>query len=259
MNNIELENIARNLIETTELAGRKSIELRKQGLKTIIKPDNSPVTNGDLEVNRILTKKIETLTPNIPIISEETVDLKKENNLKTFWLLDPIDGTKEYIAGKDEYTINAALVLNCVPTIGLLGAPKKNRLFYTYGKNNSYMIEDDKTSKLNCKKKTPKGKVFAVSGAEKPSSEILKVLEKHKVESFTPMHSSYKFCVIATGEFDFYAAKERAYEWDYAAGHAVAENAGAIITTLDNQSFEYGKSDYKNLSLIIKRNEILDA
>ena len=259
MNNVELENIAKNLIETTELAGRKSIELRKQGLKTIIKPDNSPVTNGDLEVNRILTEKIETLTPNIPIISEETVDLKKENNLKTFWLLDPIDGTKEYIAGKDEYTINAALVLNCVPTIGLLGAPKKNRLFYTYGKNNSYMIEDDKTSKLNCKKKTPKGKVFAVSGAEKPSSEILKVLEKHKVESFTPMHSSYKFCVIATGEFDFYAAKERAYEWDYAAGHAVAENAGAIITTLDNQSFEYGKSDYKNLSLIIKRNEILDA
>ena len=140
MNNDELESIARNLIETTELAGRKSIELRKQGLKTIIKPDNSPVTNGDLEVNKILTEKIESLTPNIPIISEETVDLKKENNLKTFWLLDPIDGTKEYIAGKDEYTINAALVLNCVPTIGLLGAPKKNRLFYTYGKNNSCLL-----------------------------------------------------------------------------------------------------------------------
>ena len=73
------------------------------------------------------------------------------------------------------------------------------------------------------------------------------------------MHSSYKFCVIATGEYDFYAAKERAYEWDYAAGHAIAENAGAIITTLDDQPFKYGKSDYKNLSLIIKRNEVLDA
>ena len=259
MNNIELENIAKNLIETTEFAGRKSIELREQGLKTIIKPDNSPVTNGDLEVNKILTEKIKSLTPNIPIISEETVDLKKENNLKTFWLLDPIDGTKEYIAGKDEYTINAALVLNCVPTIGLLGAPKKNRLFYAYGKNNSYMIEDGKTTKLNCKKKTARGKVFAVSGAEKPSSQILEVLKKHKVDSFTPMHSSYKFCVIATGEFDFYAAKERAYEWDYAAGHAVAENAGAIITTLDHHPFKYGKSDYKNLSLMIKRNDILDA
>ena len=259
MNNDELENIAKNLIETTELAGRKSIELRKQGLKTIIKPDNSPVTNGDLEVNKILTEKIKSLTPNIPIVSEETVDLKKENTLKTFWLIDPIDGTKEYISGKDEYTINAALVLDYIPTIGLLGVPKKNRLFYSYGKNNSFMIENDKTVKLDCKKKTAKGKIFAVSGAEKPASLILDVMKKYKVESFTPMHSSYKFCVIATGEFDFYAAKERAYEWDYAAGHAIAENAGAIITTLDEKPFKYGKSDYKNLSLIIKRNEILDA
>ncbi len=259
MNNSELENIAKNLIKTTELAGEKSIEIYKKGLKIITKPDNSPVSNGDLEVNKMLTEKIKSLTPNIPIISEETVDLKKENTLKTFWLIDPIDGTKEYIAGKDEYTINAALVLNYVPTIGLLGAPKKNRLFYSYGKNNSFMIEGDKTIKLNCKKKTTKGKIFAVSGAEKPAPLILDILKKHKVESFTPMHSSYKFCVIATGEFDFYAAKERAYEWDYAAGHAVAENAGAIITTLDNQTFKYGKSDYKNLSLIIKRNEVLDA
>jgi len=259
MNSTELENIAKNLIETTQEAGRKSIEIRDKGLKKIIKPDNSPVTNGDLEVNRILTEKIQKLTPNIPVISEETVDLKKENNFKTFWLIDPIDGTKEYIAGKDEYTINAALILNHTPTIGLLGAPKKNRLFYTFGKNNSFMIENKKTIKLDCKKKTPKGKIFAVSGAAKPSQLILDVMQKHKVESFTPMHSSYKFCVIATGEYDFYAAKERAYEWDYATGHAVAENAGALITTLENQSFKYGKKDYKNLSLIIKRSEILDA
>ena len=259
MNNNELEDIAKNLIKTTELAGKKSIEIQEQGLKIITKPDNSPVTNGDLEVNKMITEKIKNLTPSIPIISEETVDLKKKNTLKTFWLIDPIDGTKEYIAGKDEYTINAALVLNYVPTIGLLGAPKKNRLFYSYGKNNSFMIEGNKTIKLDCKKKTTKGKIFAVSGAEKPAPIILDVLKKHRVESFTPMHSSYKFCVIATGEFDFYAAKERAYEWDYAAGHAIAENAGAIITTLDNQPFKYGKSDYKNLSLMIKRNETLDA
>ena len=78
MNNSELKNIAENLIETTELAGNKSMELYKKGLKKIIKPDNSPVTNGDLEVNKILTKKIKELTPSIPIISEETVDLKKK-------------------------------------------------------------------------------------------------------------------------------------------------------------------------------------
>ena len=75
--------------------------------------------------------------------------------------------------------------------------------------------------------------------------------------SFQAMHSSYKFCVIATGEYDIYAAKERAYEWDYAAGHAIAEHAGAIITTLDKKKFKYGKDDYKNLSLMIKRSENL--
>ena len=253
MNENELKKIAEGLVETTSLAGKISVDLYKKGLKKIIKPDNSPVTNGDLEVNKLLTSKIKELTPNIPIISEETVDFKKENNLKTFWLIDPIDGTKEYIAGKEEYTINAALVLNQVPKLGLLGAPKKNRLFYAFGKNNSYMIENNKTIKLNCSKKTEKGKIFAVSGSSEPGELIRNVFKKHKIDSFTPMHSSYKFCVIATGEFDFYAAKERAYEWDYAAGHAVAEGAGAIITTLENKEFKYGKSDYKNLSLIIKR------
>ena len=259
MNINELENIAKNLIETTQLAGKKSIEIYQEGLKIITKPDNSPVSNGDLEVNRILTEKIQNLTPNIPIISEETVNLQKKNELKTFWLIDPIDGTREYIAGQDEYTINASLVLNCIPIIGLLGAPRKKRLFYAYGKNNSYMIENEKAVKLDCTKKTEKGKIFAVSGSTKPNEQILEVFKKYKIHSFTPMHSSYKFCVIATGEFDFYAAKERAYEWDYAAGHAVAENAGAIITTLDHHPFKYGKSDYKNLSLMIKRNEILNA
>ena len=182
MNNEELKIIAENLISVTEIAGNKSIELYKKGLKKIIKPDNSPVTNGDLEVNKILTEKIKSVTPNIPIISEETVDLTKKNKFNTFWLIDPIDGTKEYIAGKDEYTINAALVLNNNPTIGLLGAPKKKRLFYAYGKNNSYMIENNKTIKLDCEKRTPKGKIIAVSGSRKPSENILMYL-KNNIDS----------------------------------------------------------------------------
>ena len=259
MNSNELKKIAEGLIKTTESAGNKSMELYKKGLKKIIKPDNSPVTNGDLEVNKILTEKIKELTPSIPIVSEETVNLQKKNTLKTFWLIDPIDGTKEYIAGQDEYTINAALIVDCTPIVGLVGAPKKNRLFYSYGKGNSYMIENKKTIKLNCQKKSPNGKIIAVTNSSKPSSMILEMLDKHRVTSYTPMHSSYKFCVIATGEFDFYAAKERAYEWDYAAGHAVAENAGAIITTLEDHHFKYGKDDYKNLSLMIKRSKNLDA
>ena len=255
----ELKNISESLINTFNDAGRISIELYKKGLQIEIKEDKSPVSNGDLKVNDLITNKIKDLTPNIPIISEETVDLKKKNEAKIFWLIDPIDGTKEYIAGKDEYTLNASLVINTVPVLGVVGVPKKNRLFYTYGPGESYLIENDKTQKINCKKQQPNGKIVALSSVIKPSDIILNKLKELNVTSIVKMASSYKFCVIATGEYDVYAAKERANEWDYAAGHAIAQNAGAIIKTLDEKPFLYGKEDYKNPSLLMRRAENLDV
>ena len=100
---------------------------------------------------------------------------------------------------------------------------------------------------------------MALSSAFKPSDLILNKLKEYNVTSIVKMASSYKFCVIATGEYDIYAARERANEWDYAAGHAVAQNAGAIIKTLDNEPFLYGKEDYRNPSLLIRRSNNLDV
>ena len=97
MNNIDIKKIVENLIETFLYAGKISIELRNQGLTKEIKSDNTPVSNGDLEVNKIITKKIVSLTPDILIISEETSENKSKNNLENFWLIDPIDGTYDYI------------------------------------------------------------------------------------------------------------------------------------------------------------------
>ncbi len=258
MSKIDYKKLAESLIETFNFAGKESIRLYQEGLKIQIKKDRSPVSNGDLKVNELITNRISKLTPNIPIVSEETVDLSKKNKSKIFWLIDPIDGTKEYIAGKDEYTLNAALIINTVPTIGLVGVPKKNRLFFSYGPGESYLIENNETKKITCKKLQPKGKIVALSSVIKPSDIILNKLKEFKVTSIVKMASSYKFCVIATGEYDIYAARERANEWDYAAGHAVAQNAGAIIKTLDEKPFLYGKADYRNPSLLIKRSENLD-
>jgi len=145
-----------------------------------------------------------------------------------------------------------------VPVLGLVGVPRKNRLFYTYGPGESYLIEKGQTKKINCSKKQPKGKIVALSSVFKPSNIILNKLKEFNVSSIVKMASSYKFCVIATGEYDVYAASERANEWDYAAGHAIAQNAGAIIKTLDGKPFLYGKEDYKNPSLLIKRSENLN-
>ena len=258
MKTSQLKSISENLIDTFNDAGKVAIDLYEKGLKIEIKEDKSPVSNGDLKVNELITNQIKKLTPNVPIVSEETVNLKIKNKAKIFWLIDPIDGTKEYIAGKDEYTLNAALVIDTIPVLGVVGVPKKNRLFYTYGPGESYLIESGTTRKLNCKKLQPKGKVVALSSVVKPSDIILNKLKSFNVTNIVKMASSYKFCVIATGEYDVYAAKERANEWDYAAGHAVAQNAGAIIKTLDEKPFLYGKEDYRNPSLLIKRAENLD-
>ena len=258
MNKSELKKIAEGLIETFDIAGQESIDLYSRGLKIEIKSDNSPVSNGDLRCNELITNRILELTPNIPIVSEETVNLNIKNKNKIFWLIDPIDGTKEYIAGRDEYTLNAALVINKVPSIGLVGVPNKKQLFYSFGVGDSYLIENNKKIKNNCSKKSLKNQIIALSSSAHPSEEIVKELKKFNVTSVVKMASSYKFCVIANGEFDIYAAKERANEWDYAAGHAVAEHAGAIIKTLDGKPFYYGKEDYANPSILMRRAENLN-
>ena len=153
--NFDLKSITEKLVNTFFEAGKLALDISVRGVKITIKDDKTPVTNGDIQVNSVLCKKIESWTPNIPIISEETVDLnikiKKED--KTFWLIDPIDGTRDYINKKDEYTLNAALIINLKPAVGIVYAPAKNRIFFSYGKNNAFEINNGTTVKLNCKKK----------------------------------------------------------------------------------------------------------
>ena len=123
-NNKNLKEICENLIDTFLIAGKRSIELRKIGLIKKIKSDNTPVTNADLEVNEIITKKIKNLTPDIPIVSEESESNKSNNNLNNFWLIDPIDGTYDYVNNKDEFTLNAGLIINSEAELGIIYAPK---------------------------------------------------------------------------------------------------------------------------------------
>jgi 3'(2'), 5'-bisphosphate nucleotidase len=245
------------LIKTFINAGEIALELRDKGLKKIIKDDNTPVTNGDLEVNKIITQKISKLTPTIPIISEETSENKFNNDLNDFWLIDPIDGTYDYINDLDQFTINAGLILNRKPVAGLINAPAKNRMFYTYGKNDAYELTNGKEIKLDCSKKTKKEFVKVVSYSNKIKPEIEKIHNLLGVNEFVRMKSSYKFCVIATGEYDGYVAEPRACEWDIAAGHALLENAGGTITDFEGNEILYGKENFKNPSLILKRSEDL--
>ena len=253
----EAEKIVNSLIETFIFSGNVSLDLRKKGLEQKIKSDNTPVTNSDIEINSLLTNKISALTPNIKIISEETSTNKDNKNLQDFWLIDPIDGTNAYIHGKEEFTINAALIINKKPIAGIINAPDKSRLFYSFGPSNSFEINNGLKKKLTCKKKSRNNEINAVAYSSNPKPEIAAIYKKYNITNFTRMKSSFKFCVIASGEFDFYAAEPRACEWDIAAGHAILEHAGGIITDFNENDIYYGKTDFKNPSLILKRGKIL--
>ena len=257
MNNLELKKLTEELIDTFLIAGKVSKDFSAQGLKITIKHDKSPVTDGDLEVDKILRNKILSLTPNIPIISEETVDIKVENKNKIFWLIDPIDGTKQYIKNEDEYTLNAALIVNLKPAMGLIYAPKKNRLFFSYGKNLAFEISDGNRKKLNCKKINI-NEIIALKNSDKMSDKILQIYKKNNSTRIIKMSSSLKFCVLAAGEADIYAAEPRAFEWDIAAGHAILLHAGGFVTTPNGGEILYGKKSYKNLALIAKRSSNLE-
>ena len=121
------------------------------------------------------------------------------------------------------------------------------------------MIEKNKKTKLNCAKKTTKNKIFALTNRENPSGDILNKLNEFGVNSFLKISSSYKYCLIANGEYDLYVDKVRANEWDDAAGHAIAEHAGAIVTNMEGQFFKYGKEDYKNPTILIRRGKDLNV
>ena len=255
MNN---KKIFSDLIEVFKHAGKISLVLRSKGLKKEIKNDNTPVSNGDLEVNKILSEKISKLTPSIPIVSEENSENKDRSNLENFWLIDPIDGTYDYINNGDEFTLNAALIINKKAVAGIVYAPAKERLFYTFGDGKSYEINKKNIKEIKCEKKTKKNEIIAVSYSKVLNPEIQNIHKLNNVTEYVRMKSSLKFCVIAAGDFDFYAAEPRACEWDIAAGHAVLLNAGGTITDFDGNEIIYGKKNFKNPSIILKRNKYLN-
>ncbi len=254
---MEIKKIVENLIDSFLEAGDLSISLRKEGLKKEIKSDNTPVSNGDLEVNKFITKKISEITPDIPIVSEETSDNKDNTQLKNFWLVDPIDGTYDYINNLEEFTINAGLIINKKPVAGLINAPAKKRMFYSYGEGSAFELSNEKTKNLSSKSKENNRPIKFISYSNKIKPEIQKIYQDIGVVENVKMKSSLKFCVVAAGEYDGYVAEPRAYEWDIAAGHAILIHSGGTVTDFNRNEILYGKKDLKNPSLILKSKNIL--
>ena len=138
----------------------------------------------------------------------------------------------------------------------MIYAPSKKRMFYSYGPNNAYELTNGETKNLNCSENFDKNDVKFVSYSNNIKPEIEKLHKKFNVKKYVRMKSSLKFCVIAAGEYDGYVAEPRACEWDIAAGHAILQHAGGIISDFDGKAIKYGKKNFKNPSLILKNKNI---
>lgn len=228
-----------------EMAGDSHVEA---------KADGSPVTLADREAEMLIQIKLEELTPGIPIVGEEAASLGKEpkdfDRDGYFWIVDPLDGTKEFIGGGGDYTVNIALINKGEPVLGVVYAPAKGELYAGHGLGTAvrWMEDSDKEKQISVRKSPKGGLVVVASINHGDEGKLGQFLEKFKVEKVVKRGSSLKMCIIAAGKADLYPRFGPTCEWDTAAADAVLRSAGGIITDLDGQPLKYGGSNPKWLN-----------
>ena len=236
-------------------AGKEILKIYNKPFTSKMKKDKSPVTKADLIANDLICKRLQSINPKIQIISEEG---KKKFSKKTniFWLVDPLDGTKEFIKKNGEFTVNIDLIKNCRPIYGVIYLPVKKEIYFTQNKSAYFSIIDHKNSykrkkKIKVKKRTGiNNRVLLLSRSYFRNIELSK---KHfKTDKVIFSGSSIKFCLIASGKGNIYPRLGTTMEWDTAAGHAILNAAGGSVTTLDRKVLKYGKKGFKNPSFIAK-------
>ena len=264
-------NINEELLKISNIsveAGRIILDYYNKNLNITFKADESPLTQADLASNKLITDTIKKITPNIPILSEEEFiewDVRKE--WKKYWLIDPLDGTKEFIKKNGEFTVNIALIENNRPTLGVIYAPVSNELYFAKKNFGSFKILTskqlntlDNAKKISIKiNKTNKVKII---GSRSHSNPILQKWVSKNFNDFQILQkgSSLKFCLIAEGFADIYPRFGPTSEWDIAAGHIILEEAGGKLKSIDNKEILYNEKEdilnpnffaYNNINFII--------
>ena len=213
------------------------------------KDDQSPVTAADEDAERYILSRLRSTWPEVPVIAEEEISAGHVQEIGArFFLVDPLDGTKEFISRNGEFTVNIAEIENGRPVRGVVYLPAKNRLFVGENPGGAFEIstapgiEPDFTAmKRIAVRPTPSDGLVAVASRSHRDYKTEEYLANFPVKDFAAAGSSLKFCLIAAGEADIYPRLGRTMEWDVAAGHAVLAAAGGDVTTIDGRPFTYGK------------------
>ena len=232
------------LSNTVIQAGIKIMEFYKTDFKVEKKKDNSPITKADLAANSIITEELKKIDENIPILSEESVVAwNKRKQWEKYWLVDPLDGTKEFINKNGEFTVNISLISNHKPKFGLINVPISGEIYWGQEGNGSYFIDSiDGEKKLNVSNRNNEPFKLTLSRSHS-DIKTQKIIDRFRNPEIIKKGSSLKFCSIASGESDIYPRIGPTCEWDTAAGHAIVENAGGLVLTLEGKALEYNTKE----------------
>ena len=242
-----LDDLARIAID----AGRCIMDYYGNGFTVAHKDDASPVTEADAHAEEIILDGLAAIAPDIPVVSEEAASNGHMPDIgERFFLVDPLDGTREFIKRNGEFTVNIALVEKGVPVAGVVYAPAISRLYRGAAGEGAEEIQVDPASPetaspprpISVRPKPPDGLV-AIASRSHRDSKTEEYLSHYRVREIVAAGSSLKFCVIARGDADIYPRHGRTMEWDTAAGQAVLTAAGGIVTCLDGTPLTYGKRD----------------
>ncbi len=246
----DLLKLARDLIPVVRAAGEIEMGYYRAGAEVMDKADGSPVTLADQEAEKLIFSALQEMAPEIPVVGEEAVAAGDIPDISagTFFLVDPLDGTKEFITGGGDFTVNIGLLQDCVPVMGIVYAPVSNTLYFGAG-DEAYMIESGGTERKISMREVPHDGLTVVASKRHGDPERLNdFLHGRSVKELINRSSSLKFCVLAAGQADFYPRLGPTCEWDTAAGDAVLRAAGGIVTTLQGEPLSYGKVDRKFLN-----------
>jgi len=209
------------------------------------KEDNSPVTDADIAANALIVNALRGMAPHIPIVAEED-DVLAEGGYETFWLVDPLDGTRSFVRGEPEFTVNIGLIHQHKPVMGVIFVPATGILYHGQVGKGAFR-EGGQGQSIPIAVRTPaEDGMVVVKSRSHPSVKTTAFLETVKVKQMIAGSSSVKFCQVAEGSADIYPRFGRTMEWDTAAGHAILEAAGGRVTTAEGEPFLYGKAGYEN-------------
>lgn len=250
LSQIDLEKI----VEIARDAGEVIMDIYSKDFEVEYKDDNSPLTEADMEANRLICERLKNLYPNIPIMSEENkqTDYDIRKNWDYYWCIDPIDGTKEFIKKNGEFTVNIALIYDGIPVLGVVYAPAIEEMYKAKKLDGAYKNDEKLPLYVN---KTPDKKLSVVaskSHLSKETQEFIDNLETKSIEQVSK-GSSLKLCMVAEGLADIYPRLAPTMEWDTAAADAIVRESGKMTYQFENKEpILYNKEELLNPWFIVK-------